>query len=192
MWLNLIGQRTGYAIQILYIYHELNILTMSLKFDDKGYLVPYKRIKIQFSEFEKFFIQSFSSDSSRVKVFENYKKFISDFSNQITPNFTHWIDGSFVTSKINPRDIDFTTLIQHNIYRSNRELIESNFRLDGAKENYNVDAYTIEILPQDHKKYSAFEIDLVYWDNWFSKTKKNWANKSLPKGYIEINFGSKE
>ncbi len=165
---------------------------MNLKFDTKGYLIPYERINVKFSEFEEFFVQSFNSNSSRFEILENYKKFIDEFSNQVTPNFTHWIDGSFVTNKVNPRDIDFATLIQHDIYKSKRELIDSNFRLKGGKVNYNVDAYTIEILPQGHKKYGVFEIDLVYWNNWFSKTKKNWAKKSFPKGYIEIDFGSND
>lgn len=163
---------------------------MNLKFDDRGHLTPYERINVTLTEFEEFFVKSFGSDSIRIEIFENYKNFIKDFSDQVTPNFTHWIDGSFVTSKVTPRDIDFTTLIKHGIYQSKREIIDSKFRLRGGKANYKVDAYTIEILPEDHKKYGIFEIDLVYWDNWFSKTKKNWAKKSFSKGYIEINFGS--
>ena len=96
-----------------------------------------------------------------------------------------------MTQKINPKDIDFVTLINHNIYKEKRTLIDSKFRLKRAKENYNVDAYTIEIYPEGHSKHSISKIDLVYWDNWFSKTKKNWAKKTFPKGYIEINFGDK-
>jgi len=163
---------------------------MKLEFDNKGYLIPYEKIEVSLPQFEEFFVKSFSPESSRHGIFENYKKFIYDFSKEVSPNFTHWVDGSFVTNKMNPNDIDFTTLIQHQTYKSNRELIDSKFRLKGGKTNYNVDAYTVEVLPEEHKKYSICKIDLVYWDNWFSKTKKNWAKKSFPKGYIEIKFGS--
>lgn len=125
---------------------------MKLKFDKNGYLLPYKRITIAFEEFEKFFVAPFGSESSRILIFENYKKFIRDFSNEVSPNFTHWINGSFVTIKTNPKDIDFLTLIPHKTYRPNRALIDLKFRLKGAANIYNVDAYTVEVLPKSHKR----------------------------------------
>lgn len=163
---------------------------MNLNFDSKGHLIPYERIKITLLEFEEFFIKSKDQNSKRIEIFDNYKNFIQDFSEEVSSNFTHWIDGSFVTNKTSPRDIDFVTLIDHEIYKLKRELIDSKFRLRESKIKYGVDAYTLEVLPQDHERYGVFEIDLIYWDSWFSKTKKNWQKKSFPKGYIEINFGN--
>jgi len=163
---------------------------MELKFDDKGHLMPYERITLNLEDFEEFFIKKFEPESSRMNIYESYKKFIFDFQKEITPNFIQWIDGSFVTNKVNPRDIDFVTLIDHDIYIKKRDKIDGNFRLRKAREIYKVDAYTVEMYPADHKNNSISNIDLVYWDNWFSKTKKNWAKKTFPKGYIEINFGT--
>jgi len=163
---------------------------MELNFDEKGHLIPYERITLNIEEFEEFFIKNFEPDSTRNEIYKSYRRYISDFQKEITPIFSQWIDGSFVTKKMNPKDIDFVTLIDHNIYNEKRKLIDSNFRLKNAKEIYQVDAYTVEIYPEDHNKHSISKIDLVYWDNWFSKTKKNWAKKTFPKGYIEINFGN--
>jgi len=162
---------------------------MELKFDDKGHLVPYERIQLKNEEFKEFFINNFEPDSTRNKIYESYQKYLFNFQKEITSNFIQWIDGSFVTNKMNPNDIDFVTLIDHEIYEKKRDLIDNKFRLKKAKEIYNVDAYTLEIYPEEHKKHSISNIDLVYWDSWFSKTKKNWAKKTFPKGYIEIEFG---
>lgn len=159
-----------------------------LEFDDKGYLKPYERITINIEEFEEFFIKNFEPDSTRREIYESYKNFLFDFRKEINPSFIQWINGSFVTNKTNPNDIDFVTLIDHNIYQKKRNVIDNRFRLKNAKEIYNVDAYTVEIYPEDHPKHSISKIDLVYWNNWFSKTKKNRAKKNFPKGYVEINF----
>jgi len=162
---------------------------MEFKFDSKGHLTPYKRINLRIEDFEEYFINEFPLASTRKAIFQSYLKFINDFEEEITSEFTQWIDGSFVTQKENPRDIDFVTLIDHEIYKDKRNQIDDRFRLRKAKKIYQVDAYTVEIYPEGHSNYSISKIDLVYWDNWFSKTKKNWAKKTFPKGYIEINFG---
>lgn len=161
---------------------------MEITFDIRGNLYPHRRIQLPFQQFKEVFIYSFPSDSIRVKLLENQLKFIQDFKEEITPNFIQWIDGSFISNKKNPNDIDFVTLIEHSIYRRKRELIDNKYRLLGSKERYGVDAYTIELFPKEHKKYLNSKSDLIYWDNWFTKTKMNWAKKSFPKGYIEIKF----
>ena len=106
---------------------------MKLNFDMKGHLIPYERIKLNIKEFENFFIDQFDSESSRGIIFESYLRFVNDFQSEITPQFTQWIDGSFVTQKSNPRDIDFVTLIKHDTYKHKRHQIDSKFKLRKAK-----------------------------------------------------------
>lgn len=159
---------------------------IDLKFDIKGHLTPYERTVLSIEDFEDIFVNSFDESSTRLKIFENYKRFIETFKAEVTPNFKQWINGSFVTNKPNPKDIDFVTIIPHDIYNQKRDLIDGKFRLRGAKQVFEVDAYTIETYPKNHKNYSISKIDLVYWDNWFSKSKRNRHGKTFPKGYIEI------
>ncbi len=180
------------VINFIRKYTLRNRENMELKFDKKGHLIPYERINLRIEDFEEFFINNFNTKSTRKGIFQSYLKFINDFKEEITSDFTQWIDGSFVTQKTNPRDIDFVTLIEHEVYKEKRSEIDDKFRLSRANEIYNVDAYTIEIYPEGHGKHSISKIDLVYWDNWFSKTKKNWAKKTFSKGYIEIRFGDKD
>jgi len=162
---------------------------MELTFDFKGYLTPYNRIELTLEQFEETFVGKFPSSTTRPKNYQCYLSFLEDFKTEITGNFTHWINGSFTTKKNNPRDIDFATLIEYQNYERNRELIDSKYRLEGARKGYHVDAYTVEIYPESHEKYLICKADLLYWDAWFRKAKKNRAKKSFPKGYIEIKFG---
>ena len=164
---------------------------MNLNFDLRGNLKPYDKIELDYDQFRDFFIDKFELSETRLEIFENYKRYIKDFQHEITPSFTQWINGSFVSNKMNPRDIDFVTLIDFKIYEENEKLIESKFRKYGAKNHYErIDAYCVKIYPEDHKKSSISKYDLVYWRNWFSETKKNRAKKKFPKGFIELKFGN--
>ena len=69
-------------------------------------------------------------------------------------------------------------------------MIDNKFRLLKAREIYEVDAYTVECYPKNESEYEyKTKADLVYWDNFFGKTRKNRAGIKQPKGYIEIKFG---
>lgn len=166
---------------------------MNLSFDVKGYLKPYKKIEIRFGEFKHIFVDNFDKSSSRHQLFKNYEKYITAFNKEITTNYVQWIDGSFVTAKENPKDIDFVTLINFDIFEENEQLIESKFRLKGASITFEgIDAYTLKVYPEHHKRRRITEFDKSYWLNWFSETKKNRLKKKFPKGFVEIKFGENE
>ncbi len=161
---------------------------MELEFDSKGHLKPYDKITVKLADFEDFFVKNFQNSLTRAKIFENYLRFIQDFQSEVTPNFTHWINGSFVTRKINPNDIDFVTLIDASIYEQKKALIEAKFKLLAAKAVYQVDAYTVNVFPQEDTRHNITKSELAYWQHWFSKTKKNRNRENFPKGFIEIIF----
>ncbi len=82
-----------------------------MEFDELGFLSPYKLIETDLETFESVFVSNFKNSDTRKKVFQNYLSYIHDFKNQISNNFYQWIDGSFVTSKLNPNDIDIVTFL---------------------------------------------------------------------------------
>jgi hypothetical protein len=157
-------------------------------FDIRGSLIPPEKIEIDISAFEDIFVNSFDINSSRYQIFENYKCFVSDFQKEVTPNFVHWINGSFTSNKDNPNDIDFVTLINYETFFEKENLINAKFRLKGAKTFYEVDAYTLIIYSENHKKHFFTKSDSSYWYNWFSKTKKNARKQSFNKGFLELKF----
>ncbi|MEK7255250.1 MAG: hypothetical protein AAB316_10930, partial [Bacteroidota bacterium] len=60
---------------------------MELTFDIRGNLFPHTRTTITLDEFEEMFVKRFPENSTRHKHFENYKRYIRDFQEQVTPNF---------------------------------------------------------------------------------------------------------
>lgn len=153
--------------------------------------MPYEKIELSLEEFQSFFVENFEGQNEiRSEIFENYQSYMEDFAEQISEDFIQWIDGSYISTKTTPRDIDFVMLIDYETFERHEGLIENRFRRHKAKQKYGkVDAYTVKMYPQSHERYFVTEYDLVYWRGLFSETKRNRAKKKFPKGFIEIKFG---
>ena len=90
-----------------------------LELNEKGNLMPYSPIKISFEIFIKIFVESFPLDSTRHQILANFERFIEEFRSKIYPHFNIWINGSFVTQKKNPNDIDFLVFIEYDWFEVN-------------------------------------------------------------------------
>lgn len=165
---------------------------MEINFDSRGNLKPYKRIEVSLESFRKCFVDDFVDDNQRrMEIFENYLNFLQEFKQEVTEDFIQWIDGSFVTKKTAPRDIDFVTLIDYATYEKYETVIENKYRRQPARNIFGlVDAYVVKMYPSGHSRRWVSDYDLVYWRRWFSETKKNRAKKKFTKGFIEIKFGN--
>lgn len=158
-----------------------------LEFDEKGNLTPYNNIEISYEEFVKNFIASFPLDSSRYQILTVFEHFVEGFRSKIYPNFKIWINGSFVTQKINPNDIDFLIFIKYDWFEVNGTSL--NTLKATIKQDYkNLDVYFLIEYPENHKHRTFTETDILYWRDWFSKTRKNHSGKSFQKGFIELKF----
>ena len=162
---------------------------MKIEFDLRGHIKAYQKITLSFEEFENIFVNDFLHSDTRKAIFEKYKVFLQDFKKEVlSEGFTHWINGSFVTRKNNPNDIDFVSLLDFEIHAAKLKEIDLHFRLAGAKAKYGVDAYSVPVFSKEHKSYDNTQSELAYWTHWFSSSKKNRNKQKFPKGFIEINF----
>ena len=87
---------------------------------------------------------------------------MANLSRLLAQDFYQWIDGSFVTNKKTPNDIDVVTIISHLDYENNKKLLEQKYASSGARLNYNVDAYIVVNYPESHKKAFFTKSDLLY------------------------------
>jgi len=163
---------------------------MPIQFDTRGLLMPYERVALTLDEFQKFFVEAFEEDSTRHGIFRNYLRYVDDFRNEITTTFIQWLDGSFLTQKSNPADLDFVTLLDFQISIKKEKQLERRFLNRPAMAEYGLDAYIEQIFPEGHRDYFFTQSDLAYWHSWFSKTKENRAGRRFPKGYVEIRFAA--
>ncbi|GAH13445.1 unnamed protein product [marine sediment metagenome] len=75
-------------------------------------------------ELEEHFVRHFNKESLRVEIVNNFLSFIRAIKNEGLKSFTIWIDGSFISNKPNPKDLDFLLLIENDQQKSIREILK--------------------------------------------------------------------
>jgi hypothetical protein len=160
----------------------------SLSFDRYGNLVPYEISIIRFETFRQFFVKQFEHSIARGVLYELYLEFVKDFGAEFTPEFVHWIGGSFVTQKLNPNDIDVVTLVEvSETFDINAPNVKKFTTKGYSKENYAVDSYMIPVYDTQDIKYFITQEAVIYWKNWLSHDREY-----RKKGFIQLNYSKNE
>lgn len=122
-----------------------------INFDSRGCITPNQIISLSLQEFEK----TFCHNAHRKVIFENYITFIEKLHTLGLTHFYQYIDGSFVTTKNYPKDIDFVTFIHFEFFHQNiTKMME--FR------NKWLDCFFAPIYPQNHA--SSYRNDLEHFE----------------------------
>ncbi|TLV03657.1 DUF6932 family protein [Dyadobacter luticola] len=153
-----------------------------MKFDIFGNLKPYQIIKSDLKTFEKTFVAPFSESKTRKVLLKNFKNYLSDLENVAGSGFYQWIDGSFITNKLNPNDIDFVTFIDWKVFEKNEKGIDRLRQLRYQKE-LGMDGYFVAVYPENHKKNILYQADRFQWQFQFGKSRTD-----KQKGIIQIDF----
>ncbi|WP_028525393.1 DUF6932 family protein [Runella limosa] len=152
-------------------------------FDQYGHLFPYEVVPTDFDTFETVFVKNFPSTSKRHQWFKNYVTYVDELKHLLGTGFTQWIDGSFVSQKFNPNDIDFVTFIDFELYERFEKEIEL-IRKKRYQRTNGTDGYFIKTYPIDHKLQPIYQLERKRWLFDFTM---NLYNKR-PKGIIQLSF----
>jgi hypothetical protein len=159
-----------------------------MTFDERGNLV--ESLELNMVQFRGLFVDKWQNDTStRPPIFQAFENYVSDFKNLVTPNFVMWVDGSFVTKKDKPRDIDFVSFIDYTVYEAKQPLIDSRFNKFGTQNHYGtlLDAYVCAVYPSKHEKAFHTKSDEMDWLYQFSSTKPDRQGKKYAKSFVKIN-----
>lgn len=121
-------------------------------------------------------------------LYHNFLNYFDQISSLLEYDFSIWIDGSFISKKENPNDIDLVTIIDFRDYDFNKSIFETRFQPANVRKEFGVDGYIIRKYPKKHPKHFFTHSDSLYWKSLFGKTKVNRAKKQFPKGIIQLNF----
>ena len=155
-----------------------------LVFNSSGLLVPDNKIVSSLEELETEFVNNIPTPK-RKEIFEAYKHYVEQFKEQCNLQELHqWINGSFVTKKSSPGDIDLITFLDFETVKQLGDNI-NNFKYPKSEIIYGVDAYIIEVYPENHKNCFIFLSDKAYWMDRFTKT-RSVKGRRLAKGFLEI------
>ena len=98
---------------------------------------------------------------------------------------TQWIDGSFVTKKQEPGDIDLVTFIDFSVAEKLGDDLKD-FKYPLSEIVFGVDAYLVKIYPPGHQLHQLYVSDSAYWLHHFTQTRRNRIGNKQHKGFLEI------
>jgi hypothetical protein len=152
-----------------------------LKFDEKGFLTPYNPINVDLENFKRIFVYN-----ERCKrIFNNYLDFNALLLKMPVGHFYQWLNGSFVTSKQFPNDLDFVNFVNFEFYiKFEKEIRILKNRFD------KLDCYFVSIYPKEHRFFDRTHLDILEWQHDFSTNRITsiFEEKTNKKGFIQINF----
>ncbi len=148
---------------------------MELEFDDNGYLTGHAEPL----SIDRFTVRSQFSRSSanRLGLWERAEEFLDILSSYSLPVLEIWIDGSFISQKAIPNDVDMVVFIKADFLEGNRSSFDS---LDNAYKNLDVKWVPIRDKPDEF----SLAIDALERMKWFILFSSD--RNGLPKGFINL------
>lgn len=145
---------------------------MALLFNEYGNLTPDKAIVSNKTEIEDVFVYSFPESRTRQNLFNTLIQYIQDLNKILISNDDNLrsfilIDGSFVTKKENPNDIDLVVFVDYMVFQERKNDL-SKFKCDysqpkGLLAYPGIHAFMVEMYPETHKKYLVYQADYLQW-----------------------------
>ena len=160
------------------------MLPTQLNFDENGNLYPYESIEVDLDTLERYFVTAFPNSQTRKRLFENYLRYIYRFQDEVFPFFEQYINGSFVTKKENPKDIDIVTFLDFEVYQKREKSNTLDKFWSFSLEDEGIDAYLVEDFPENHPEFMVTKLSKIRWVELYSSDKP----KIHKKGFLKIIF----
>lgn len=157
---------------------------MVLEFDTNGFLMPYSPIRADMTILEEVFVSSFPTSASRRPLFDRYVEAVDELSKLLPDGFVQWIDGSFVSQKLNPQDIDVLTFVDDNAFTLLEKELAA-LRVIYRAGSTPIDLYRLRVYPEGHRYRNHYESDYIHWLFDWSRT---YHRPIRNKGFIELTF----
>ncbi|AQG82133.1 hypothetical protein AWR27_24250 [Spirosoma montaniterrae] len=134
---------------------------------------------------ERVFVTEFANSTTRQALFEQYRAYTDRLLTLLPGGFTQWIDGSFVSRKRDPNDIDVLTFVDADLYSQHEREIDELKQAYRMQRPMLVDAYFVRVYPVGHRLRFDFESNRVEWLFDWTRTV---GRKPRHKGLIELDF----
>ncbi len=147
-------------------------------------LLPPGRHELKLSELKKICVDDFPLSTSRLVIMEGLEKVIDKLKSCFIQGEI-WINGSFVTNKIDPNDVDLvlrtSAQFLDNANPDQRNTVD--WLSSNLKTAFHCDSYVFSEWPVDHKNYLVGKNMHDYWTKLFG-----FSRGGSPKGIIVISL----
>lgn len=149
-------------------------------------LLPPGRHVATVDEVQATFVEAFSDSTRRQAIFDSWLRH-RDSLRYVLSADRQWIDGSFVTSKPEPADIDVVTFVDADEYNALppwRQALGLSLLLGhNNRDFWQVDSFAVPVVADaDSPEYGAYAGQVAYWEHQWSHTR----TPGEEKGYLEV------
>lgn len=163
-----------------------------LSINSKGNLIPANAIECDLETLRKVFVEEIGG-SNRAALFENLLIFCRQFCRTLgLSSLKIWVNGSFATSKPEPRDLDLLVFVNHELFELHQAEIKKEFNRRAWKNSFRLDVYLLEDFPANHPKHFFSISDRAYWLQQFTQTRSSRLKNIEQKGFLELNLTQHE
>jgi hypothetical protein len=164
---------------------------VNFKYDIRGNLQANEIVPLDWADFKTAFVTDFSKISTtRENLLANFIAYLKIFQQSINPNFKVWIDGSFISNKTDPRDIDALFLLDYKIAERYKSILDNQFFIKDYKLSKGLDLYYSCEYPENHKRHFLSHLNHLYWQDVYGHTRKDINGFQYSKGFVELTFDS--
>lgn len=157
-------------------------------FEPAGFL-PAGRHPCTVEEVETSLVDAIGASSSRRLIFDWWRMHRASLRH-LMPYGPQWVDGSFVTTKVDPGDVDLMTILDGPAFDALaievRWLVKSLVSGQYTRAFWRCDSYPVFRYPSGHPLHDAGEAALAYWADWWGHTRDTDPGGKQPKGYLEV------
>lgn len=156
-----------------------------LEFNSHGFLKPSGAIASSLEEMKEYFVDQFP-DSPRREHFERFVAYSQALKKVLGDKpIRYWINGSFVTKKRFPNDIDVVAFIDQASDALFHEQL-AGFRSPNCQKAHGIDGYFLLTYPEGHPHKFYESSDTAYWLDHFSKTRADRHGRKHEKGFLDF------
>ncbi|AZI20441.1 DUF6932 family protein [Chryseobacterium taklimakanense] len=154
-------------------------------FDKNGNIIPYDLHQISISELEEEFVNPFPNSTTRKDIYDGHSNYIIELVNVLESNFSQWLDGSFVTKKLNPNDIDVVNFVHFSEVTNDKHLLLQRFLtgVGNPQDEFKVDGYLVPVYDSADPRYAFTQDRYNYWRTLLGRDRE-----SKPKGLLHLNI----
>lgn len=128
------------------------------------------------------------NSETRHRLWGNFIEFAGRFQREVALEFTVWLDGSFVTQKLNPRDIDAVFLLDYQVCEQKKSVLEHRWFIKENKFSIGLDLYYSIEYPETHKRHFLTHLNHLYWLDVYGHIRKDSVGRQYTKGFIQLKF----
>jgi len=138
-------------------------------------------------EVAELFVDGTGDHDARRRIFRRWVRH-SESLRSLLPVERQWVDGSFVTDKAVPGDIDVVSFVNgpalDALLPATRALVEALVSGPLTKATWGVDSYLVPVYPPGHPAAVVTRRGLAAWEKQWSGVR----GSTTKKGFVEVKY----